>query len=137
MPLSPRIETPTFPQSKTSGQFFLFSFFFRCLSAVFGGCCVGGISRTQAWLRRRPPTFSARGTRYCLRDCRLGRVEISLLSDWLQSRGRLPFLGVLVAGLEFRLEALSVVASDAGLRGGDEGEICKKKSIINSYYYYY
>ena len=70
-----------------------------------------------AWLQRRPVSFSIAGAGYRLRACRLGVVEIDLLSGWLRSRGRLPCLGVVVGGLEVFVEGLAAGAAE----GGDTG----------------
>ncbi|CAM9609383.1 unnamed protein product, partial [Scytosiphon promiscuus] len=72
----------------------------------------------QVWLRRRPTEFSIAGAIYRLRACRIGVVEVDLLSGWLRSRGRLPCLGVVVGGLELRVEALLPGSGSGG--GGDD-----------------
>lgn len=69
------------------------------------------------WLQRRPVDFSIADAGYRLRAFRLGVVEIDLLSGWLRSRGRLPFLGVVVGGLELRVEALLSEGWDGGGAG--------------------
>lgn len=64
------------------------------------------------------------GTSYRLRACRIGVVEVDLLSGWLRSRGRLPCVGVVVGGLEFRVETLlsGSCDDDDGGGGGSGGQ---------------
>lgn len=75
---------------------------------------------STVWLQRWPVDFAVADAGYRLRACRLGIVEIDLLSGWLRSRGRLPCLGVIVGGLELRVEAL--LPSD-GWNRGSAGEM--------------
>lgn len=73
------------------------------------------------WLRKRPIQFYAEGVWFRLVGCRLGCMEIQLLSDWVRSKGHLPCLSVVVRGLELRFEA--------SLHGGVSGDNGKKHSI--------
>lgn len=57
-------------------------------------------------LWRKDFDLSLGGISYRVLGCRLEFLEIDFLSGWLRSRGKLPCLGVVVGGLELRLEAL-------------------------------